>query len=190
MKTLHIIATFVAICFAFSACNNNPNGTDKIDYAGISFEYPTRLSKETSELKDDVHYISCTEILSGELFTVSSFAYENENDYDNLMNSYFSYFKKFDKLIHDLSINELDSAKFANFNCHARSYSGTLYTKKIFGMVYSFKAGDRTILIVKQTSDDERKLDSRFKLIEETFKIANVDTDKKEDIAKENLQVE
>lgn len=170
MKKLHnltlIAGSFLLICLSVS-CKKQP---DKIlNYEGISFSYASYWKAETEQLDETHFFIQCQERFDKETIFLVSF-YSEEVAPEVLLDSYFNNLEDF-----ELAKEDRAYGKFGRYECVGHKYQLSKRLSKFYGETYAFNAEGKSVLVIKQSEKDYDLKHDKYKTIEDTFSIMEVE---------------
>lgn len=161
---------------SFNANSYTSNSSeDKVNnisfsYAGISFDYPDNWKVEKEELQQDLAYqINCEKkgINSSEIISITWLNMEMEPR--EMIENTIEGMKEV-PTHKNSNTKPIFKSVYKGFNAFKSDFDLVLFGEKFFGRIISFNASGKTILILKQT-DRIDKLDSEFKIVENSLKI-------------------
>lgn len=168
MRKLHsfilLIVSMLFIVF-LTSCGEQPDKS--LDFKGISFNYPSYWKGETEELDGSHFFIKCEERFDKETIFFVSF-YTEDVDPEVLLDSYFGNIEEL-----ELTKEKREKGKYGRYDCIGNKYQLSKYISKFYGEAYAFKAGDKSILIIKQSEKEFDLEHDKYKAIENSFTVSN-----------------
>jgi len=150
------------------------NKTLKVSFHGISFNFPENWTISKEVLQEELGYqIICEKkgFSSSEIISIIWINKELEPD-GMIMHTIESMREK--PTYKNVKTGKIRPSKYKNYNCSVADFEFTLFGETFFGRMTSFNVGENTVLMLKQ-SDSKVKLDSEFKLMEESFELRESD---------------
>lgn len=139
-------------------------------YQGISFEYPDNWKVEKEELQQDLAYqINCEKkgINSSEIISITWLNMEMEPR--EMIQNTIEGMKEEPTYINS-NVKPIYTTVYKGYNAVKSDFDLILFGEKYYGRIISFNSNGKIILIIKQT-DDIDKLDSEFKIVENSLRI-------------------
>ncbi len=149
---------------------NNSVQNLPFSYQGISFEYPDNWKVEKEELQQDLAYqINCEKkgINSSEIISITWINMEMEPR-EMIQNTIEG--MKEEPTHKNSNVKPIYTTVYKGLDAVKSDFDLVLFGEKYFGRIISFNSDGKTILILKQ-SDNINKLDSEFKIVENSLRI-------------------
>ena len=163
----------IIISIGFYSCfqNNRENSSEvkELSYQGISFNYPSDWRSETENYAEGSYYMEVEKVYDTFMVTFSP---GSGSDPEVAIESYIEIIKN-DKL--KVTSKPVSSGKFGKYDCCYADILVTAMGHKFYNTVYALDIEGNTVLVIKQ-SDTEKKLVDNFKLMEETFHVAETES--------------
>lgn len=150
----------------------NSSKIKKFDFKGLSFEYPGNWSVDKEVIEDNLAYhVVCEKNgnNSSEILTITWLTYESSSSelvdfIENVMES-----MKEEISHRNAKTGNIYNSNYIGISCKSVDFSGSLLNEQYYGNISAFNLNGNTFLVLKQ-SDKKSKLNSEFKIIEESLK--------------------
>lgn len=141
-----------------------------IVYNGVSFSYPDNWSLEKEVLQDELAFqINCEKkgYNSSEILAITWLKMElSPNEW--ILNTIEG--MKEEPTHKNAVVGDVNNTSFKGLNSQSLDFTVTLMGETFYGRMTSFNSNGNTILMLKQ-SDSKTKLETDFKIMEESFEI-------------------
>jgi len=139
-------------------------------YNGVSFSYPENWTLEKEVLQDELAFqINCEKkgYNSSEILAITWLKMELSPN-EMILNTIEG--MKEEPTHKNAVVGNINNTSFKGINSQSVDFTVTLMGETFYGRMTSFNSNGNTILMLKQ-SDSKTKLETDFKIIEESFKI-------------------
>lgn len=139
-------------------------------YNGVSFSYPDNWSLEKEVLQDELAFqINCEKkgYNSSEILAITWLKMELSPN-EMILNTIEG--MKEEPTHKNAVVGNINNTSFKGVNSQSVDFTVTLMGETFYGRMTSFNSNGNTILMLKQ-SDSKTKLDTDFKIMEESFEI-------------------
>ncbi|NCD07369.1 MAG: hypothetical protein EOL97_14750 [Spirochaetia bacterium] len=141
-----------------------------IVYNGVSFSYPDNWSLEKEVLQDELAFqINCEKkgYNSSEILAITWLKMELSPN-EMILNTIEG--MKEEPTHKNAVVGDVNNTSFKGLNSQSLDFTVTLMGETFYGRMTSFNSNGNTILMIKQ-SDSKTKLETDFKIMEESFEI-------------------
>lgn len=141
-----------------------------IVYNGVSFSYPDNWSLEKEVLQDELAFqINCEKkgYNSSEILAITWLKMELSPN-EMILNTIEG--MKEEPTHKNAVVGDVNNTSFKGLNSQSLDFTVTLMGETFYGRMTSFNSNGNTILMLKQ-SDSKTKLETDFKIMEESFEI-------------------